>query len=79
MDCDSCLQVVKTVINVVENPDKIFLTDECGTNAMEQLFKTDGIKIVRTFGCSPEIKDTQEFCFNDDEVVKGKGDLSFGG
>lgn len=62
----------KTVINILENPDLLFYTDECGTNAIEELFKHDNIKLLRTYGCTPKVRDDQEFCFNDTDVVRGQ-------
>jgi len=63
----------KTYLNVIKNPGKVVSAEECGKNVLELLFKMDDIRIYMSRPERFEIDDHKEICFNEKEIVTGKG------
>lgn len=61
----------KTIINIIENPDKLVNVVECGSNVLNEIFKLDEIRIVMPFNNYVVFPNSVEVCLDDKDVVRG--------
>ena len=61
----------KTLLNIVQHPDKVVCVEECGPNVLKLIFQMDNIKIYMSRPSFVEIPAKAELRFNDRDVVTG--------
>lgn len=67
----------KTVLNIKKNPDKIFCIDECGPNALTEIFKLDKTFVCMTFPQNFDWSKCCTICFNADHTKIANNEIEF--
>ena len=61
----------KTLLNIVNHPDKVICVEECGPNVLKIIFTMDNIKIYMSRPSLTDIPDSAKLRFNDSDIVTG--------